>query len=87
MSTITENFAEQAKHISSIKNEGKVYSATSDGKISWISAEDIAACAFQALTSDDPPNTDYLILGPELLSYGDVSRLSPIYPLVNFRSY
>ena len=26
----------------------------------------------RALTSEDPPNTEYLVLGPELLSYGEV---------------
>ncbi len=55
--------------------EGKIYSATGDGKIPWISADDIAAVTFVALTSPQAPNTEYLVLGPELLSYGDVSRL------------
>ncbi len=35
--------------------------------------EDIAAVAARALTAEEAPNTDYVILGPELLSYGDVS--------------
>lgn len=37
-----------------------------------MSADDIAAVAVRALTDRAPPNTEYLVLGPELLSYGDV---------------
>lgn len=29
----------------------------------------------RALTSEDPPNTEYVVLGPELLSYGEVGAL------------
>ena len=68
-----ENFAEQANHVKSIKEENKVYSATSGAKIPWVSADDIAAVAAHALTTPEPPNTEYLVLGPELLSYEDVS--------------
>lgn len=39
-----------------------------------MSSDDIAAVAVRALTSPEPPNTDYLVLGPELLSYDEVSR-------------
>lgn len=66
---------EQPCHVRSIKEEGKLYSATGGGKIPWVSADDIAAVAVQALTREDAPNTEYLILGPELLGYDDVSVL------------
>ncbi len=59
----------------SIKHESKIYSATGDGKIPWVSVDDIAAVAFQAVTGEQPPNTDYLILGPELLSYDQVADI------------
>lgn len=71
---------EQPCHVKSIKEENKLYSATSDGKIPWVSADDIAAVAVQVLTREDAPNTEYLILGPELLGYDDVS----ILPLLLF---
>lgn len=70
--TATENFAVQENHLQSIRDEAKIYSATGDGKIPWISADDIAAVAVQALTMPEPPNTEFLVLGPELLSYDDV---------------
>lgn len=71
-----DNFAEQPHHAKSIKDEGKIYSATGDGRLPWVSADDIAACAVQTLTVERPPNTDYFILGPELLTYDDVSTLT-----------
>ncbi|KAK0618057.1 hypothetical protein B0T17DRAFT_591954 [Bombardia bombarda] len=68
-----QNFAEQATHVQSIKDECRVYSATSDGKIPWVSADDIAAVAVQTLTRAEPPNTEYLVLGPELLSFQNIA--------------
>lgn len=73
----TENFSTHEHHLRSIRDEGVVYSATGDGRIPWISADDIAACAVAALTTPDAPNTDYIIVGQELLSYGDVSPSPP----------
>ena len=54
------------------KESLKMYSATGEGKIPWVSTHDIAAVAFRALVDEKPHNTDYIILGPELLSYADV---------------
>lgn len=71
-----ENFAEQPFYSDAIKKESKIYSATGDGKVPFVSADDIAAAAVSALTNPDPPNTEYLVLGPELLSYRDVGDLS-----------
>lgn len=72
--TGTENFVDPDSHThgKTIREENTVYSATGDGKIPWISAADIAACGYQLLTQENAPNDDYLILGPDLLSYGDV---------------
>lgn len=70
-----ENFGEQLFHIKFIKDESRLYSATSDAKIPWVSADDIAAVAAKCLTSPDPPNTEYLVLGPELLSYSDIADI------------
>ena len=75
----TENLSTNERHIRSIKDEGRIYSATDDGRIPWISASDIAACAAATLTMPQAPNTDYVILGDELLSYGDVS-IQPVGP-------
>ncbi|KAK3693581.1 hypothetical protein B0T22DRAFT_450187 [Podospora appendiculata] len=68
-----QNF-QQLRHVQTIKEESKIYSATSDGKIPWVSADDITAVAVQVLTSARPHNTEYLVLGPELLSYRDIAE-------------
>lgn len=40
-----------------------------------MACEDIAAVAYHALTDAEAHNTDHLILGPELWSYGEVAEL------------
>ncbi|KAK3903119.1 hypothetical protein C8A05DRAFT_14906 [Staphylotrichum tortipilum] len=70
-----QNFVDQPVHLKAIKEESAIYSATGEGKIPWVSADDIAAVAVQALTNPSPPNTDYMVLGPELLSYGEIAEI------------
>ncbi|KAK3341093.1 hypothetical protein B0T25DRAFT_509932 [Lasiosphaeria hispida] len=70
-----QNVAEQEGHVRSLREESKLYSATGEGKIPWVSADDIAAVAVQALTRKDPPNTEFVILGPQLLSYDDLAEI------------
>ncbi|KAK0748258.1 hypothetical protein B0T21DRAFT_380135 [Apiosordaria backusii] len=62
-----QNLAEQSYHKESIRSESKIYSATEDGKIPWVSADDIASVAVRALTGEEAPNTEWTVLGPELL--------------------
>ncbi|KAI1455901.1 putative ergot alkaloid A [Annulohypoxylon moriforme] len=69
-----QNFSEGA-HGVLLKSESKLFSATGNGKIPFVNAEDIAAVGFHALTSPQPPNRDYVILGSELLSYPDVATI------------
>ncbi|OAS99920.1 ergot alkaloid biosynthetic protein A, variant [Blastomyces dermatitidis ER-3] len=69
-----ENFSE-GQHLLSIKEESKIYSATGEGRVPFVSAEDIARVAFRALTDARPHNTEHLILGPELLSYDDLADI------------
>ncbi|KAK4140291.1 uncharacterized protein C8A04DRAFT_15080 [Dichotomopilus funicola] len=70
-----ENFADQEMHLRGVRDESKVYSATGDGKIPWVSADDIAAVAVRTLTDEVPHNTDYLVLGSELLSYSEIAEI------------
>lgn len=74
-----ENFLEDGP-LFLIKKQGKVYTATGNGKAPFVSADDIAAVAYRALTDKKSHNTDYLILGPELLSYDEV-RFNVFYYL------
>lgn len=70
-----DNWSEQGSLQKSVRAEGRAYSASGSGRIPWVSKTDIAACAYSALTAEEPPNGDYIILGPELLSYGEVSPM------------
>ena len=45
-----------------------------DGRVPFISVEDIAQAAYDALVSKESPNKDYYIVGPELFSYDEVSE-------------
>ncbi len=56
--------------------DGVVTTATGDGRIGFVDAEDIAAVAAQCLLHDDALNTDLLITGPEALSYAQVCALA-----------
>ncbi|WP_375165284.1 NmrA family NAD(P)-binding protein [Paenibacillus taichungensis] len=69
-----ENFSE-GPHRETMKQLGKIYSAAGDGKIGFVSADDIAAVAFFALTDVVPHNTAHIITGPETLSYGQVADI------------
>jgi ergot alkaloid biosynthesis protein len=69
-----QNFSEQ-QHLPTILEEGVIYSATGDGRVGFIDAEDIAATAAQALTAPDFPNGDVILTGPESLSYDDAAAL------------
>ncbi|KKA23232.1 hypothetical protein T310_2725 [Rasamsonia emersonii CBS 393.64] len=63
----------EGAHIHTIKGESKIYSACGDGKIPFVSAEDIAAVAFHALMDEKPHNTDHSIVGRDLLSFDEVA--------------
>jgi hypothetical protein len=72
----TENLSEPGHgHFETITQHNKLFTACADGKIPWVSADDIALVAFHALTDDKPHNCAYRILGPELLTYDEVCLL------------
>ncbi|WP_163508130.1 ergot alkaloid biosynthesis protein [Fodinicola acaciae] len=54
---------------------GEIVTATGDGRLGFVDARDIAAVAVRALTSDEPPNTEYVLTGPETLSYADAAAI------------
>ncbi len=60
-------------HIDCICNKSMIYSAAGEGSVAWVSADDVAAAAVRALTNEEPPNAECMLLGPELLSYKQVS--------------
>ncbi len=69
-----QNFSEQ-QHLDTILAEGRIYSATEDGRVPFIDAGDIAAVAVEALLDDDFGNGDLILTGPETVSYDEVARM------------
>ncbi|MBO0681281.1 ergot alkaloid biosynthesis protein [Mycolicibacterium sp. S2-37] len=55
---------------------GTVTTATGAGRIGFVDVEDIAAVAAHTLLDDAVPDPEYLITGPEALSYADVCSLA-----------
>ncbi|KAI9830056.1 MAG: hypothetical protein M1819_005886 [Sarea resinae] len=65
-----ENYTEEAARFI-VRDQDKIITACGEGQIPFVSASDIAAVAFRTLTDKKPHNTDYRILGPELLTHDD----------------
>lgn len=63
-----QNFSE-LQHLPTIRDEGRIYSATADGCIPFVNADDIAAVATVALTRAASFNRDIIITGSESLPY------------------
>ncbi|THW86715.1 NAD(P)-binding protein [Aureobasidium pullulans] len=75
-----ENFSSPGQgHFETIKYKNTILSACADGKIPFVSAEDIARVAFHALTDATPHNRSYRILGPELLTYDQIAEKLSIH--------
>jgi ergot alkaloid biosynthesis protein len=69
-----QNFSEQ-QHRATIRDEGVIYSATADGRVPFVDADDIAEVAVRALLDERAHNTDHIITGPEALTYSDVAHI------------
>ncbi|MBO9436988.1 ergot alkaloid biosynthesis protein [Ruegeria sp. R13_0] len=68
-----QNFSE-LHHRDPIRDESAIYTATDDGQIGFIDADDIAACATALLVAHSVKNTDYILTGPEAISYDVVAE-------------
>lgn len=67
-----QNFSEQ-QHLATIRDESAIYSATGAGKVGFIDVGDIADSAVEALLTKRSWNTDFILTGPEALSYADIA--------------
>ncbi|MFE5942062.1 NAD(P)H-binding protein [Streptomyces sp. NPDC056480] len=70
-----QNFAASTPHARSIRDEGAIMSASGEGRVGFVDAEDIAAVAVRALTDEQAPNADLILTGPQTLSYADVAAI------------
>ncbi|MFC4608700.1 NAD(P)H-binding protein [Streptomyces maoxianensis] len=68
-----QNFTGSTPHARSIREDGAILTASGDGRVGFVDAEDIAAVAVHALTDEQAPNTDLVLTGPQTLSYDDVA--------------
>lgn len=67
-----QNFSEQ-QHLATIRDESAIYSATGAGKVGFIDVGDIADAAVEALVTKRSWNMDFILTGPEALSYADIA--------------
>ncbi len=59
-----------------IREHGVIRSAAGDGRLGWIDAADIAATAATLLLAEEPPAcSEYLLTGPEALSYTELAAV------------
>lgn len=68
-----QNFSD-GQHLATIRDEGAIYTATDEGRIGFIDAEDIAAVAVEALTQAECVSGDMILTGPAALSYDAVAQ-------------
>jgi ergot alkaloid biosynthesis protein len=68
-----QNFSE-GQHLATIRDQGVIQSATEDGRVPFINADDIAASAVAALTAPEPLNRDVILTGPEPITYDEVAQ-------------
>ncbi|WP_170519019.1 ergot alkaloid biosynthesis protein [Ruegeria atlantica] len=68
-----QNFSE-LHHRDPIRDESAIYTATEDGRVGFIDAGDIAACTTVLLVTPSVKNTDYILTGPEAISYDVVAE-------------
>ncbi|ANZ36592.1 ergot alkaloid biosynthesis protein [Lentzea guizhouensis] len=54
--------------------QGEIVTATGDGRVAFVDADDIAAVAARALTGE-PHNTEHVITGPRAISYAEAAAI------------
>lgn len=69
-----QNFSEQ-QHLPTIIANDAIYSATGNGKVGFINADDIASAAVSALRDRERSTKEVILTGPEPLSYDEVADL------------
>lgn len=73
-SWFTQNFLSRAPGMRGLWS-GEVTTATGDGRVPFVDADDIAAVAAAALRAPVPPGPELVVTGPDALSYDEVCRL------------
>jgi len=67
-----QNFSE-GQHLTTIRDEDSIYSATEDGRVPFVSADDVAASAVAGLTREGSFNTDLVLTSDRAITYDEVA--------------
>ncbi|WNG34969.1 ergot alkaloid biosynthesis protein [Archangium violaceum] len=71
-----QNFVNERHHQgASLKREGLLVTATGEGRVGFVDAQDIAEVGVRALADEQPHNTAHVITGPQALSYDDIAAV------------
>ncbi|MGA5897539.1 NAD(P)H-binding protein [Streptomyces venetus] len=70
-----QNLTGDHPHARSVREHGTILTATSEGRVGFVDADDIAAVAVHALTAGPGAEGDLVITGPEALSYADAAAV------------
>lgn len=68
-----ENFREYMGE--TIRSQGKFYSSSGDGRMSYVSGRDVAAVAAECLVDDEHTGKSYDLTGPEAFSLRDAAAI------------
>jgi uncharacterized protein YbjT (DUF2867 family) len=58
-----------------IRDEDRIVTATGEGRVGFVDADDIAAVAVHALVDETRPAAEMVLTGPEALSYRRVAEI------------
>ncbi|WP_432118891.1 NmrA family NAD(P)-binding protein [Streptomyces sp. bgisy032] len=70
-----QNFTGDHAHARSIREHGTILTATGEGRVAFVDADDIAAVAAHALTAEGDAGGDLVLTGPEALSYDEAAAI------------
>lgn len=61
------------RNAGTIKSDGKIFGAYRDGRISFVDAEDIAACGIELLVGEGHEGATYTVSGPEAVTFTEIA--------------
>ena len=61
--------------VQTISSDGVIYWDMKDGKLGMIDVRDIADAAFAVITGKDHEGKEYILTGPEAISFNDVAKI------------
>lgn len=72
LTLLMENF-DAGQHQTPIRDEDAIFTAAEDGRVSFVSAVDVADCVVGLMNSPEPLNRDFILTGPEAITFDAVA--------------